>query len=115
MRVTKVQRRNDLPEKLSRLLRRQSSFFHQIIEELTAGHVFQHQVQVLLVLVHIGQAEHVRMVDQLHDGDFPFHLRVCSTNKCGARSKFQSISMPAGVHYYWCGNIPSGGRVGFEF
>lgn len=74
MRMAEIQCRNDLPEKLSRLLRRKSSLFHQIVEKFTAGNVFQHQIQVLLVLVHIGQAEHVRMVDQLHDGDFALHL-----------------------------------------
>lgn len=72
--MTEVQRRDDLPKEFARLLGRQAALLHQIVEQLAAGHVLQHQVQVLFVLVHIGQAEHVRMVDQLHDGDFALHL-----------------------------------------
>lgn len=33
-----------LPEELPGLFRGQTAFFHQIVEQLSAGHVFKHQV-----------------------------------------------------------------------
>ena len=37
--VAEVQRRDDLPEKAARLLRRQPALLHQVVERLAARHV----------------------------------------------------------------------------
>lgn len=74
MRMAEVQRRNYLSEKLARLFRRQTTLFHKIIEQFTAGNVLQHQIEVLVVFVNIREAKDVRMIDQFHYGDFSFHL-----------------------------------------
>lgn len=42
--MAEVQRRDDLSEELPGLLWRQATFFHQVVEQLAARHVFQHQV-----------------------------------------------------------------------
>lgn len=63
MRVAEIQGGDDLPEELARLLRRQSTLLHQVIEELSAGYMLQYQIQILLVLVHIAQAKDVWMID----------------------------------------------------
>ena len=36
--------------------------------------MLQHQVEVLPVLVHVVQTQHVLVLDQLHDGDLALHL-----------------------------------------
>jgi len=63
MRVTEIQGGDDLPEELARLLGRQATLLHQVVEELAAGYMLQYQIQILLVLVHIAQAKDVRMID----------------------------------------------------
>lgn len=42
--MAEVQRRDDLSEELSGLLRCEPTFLHQVVEELSAGHVLQHQI-----------------------------------------------------------------------
>lgn len=41
MGVTKVEGGDNLAKELSRLFRHQSALAHQVVEELTAGHVLQ--------------------------------------------------------------------------
>lgn len=48
MRVTEIQRGDDLPEELPRLLWRKAALLHQIIEQLTTGNVLQHQISAKL-------------------------------------------------------------------
>ena len=74
MTVAKVQSGDNLPEESPGLFRRQSALFDQVIEEFSSGNVFQHQIEVSFVLVHVVQPQHVRMLDQLHDGDLAFDL-----------------------------------------
>ena len=42
--MAEIERRDDLAEEAARLFRRQASFAHQVVEELAAGHVLEHQV-----------------------------------------------------------------------
>lgn len=46
MRVAEIQRGDDLPKELPCLLWRESALFHQIVEQLAAGNVLQHQISV---------------------------------------------------------------------
>lgn len=44
MTVTKVERRDDLPEETSGLFGCKAALFDQIVEKFAAGNVFQHQI-----------------------------------------------------------------------
>lgn len=46
--MAEIQRRDDLPEELPRLLGREPSLFHQIVEQLATGNVLQHQISAKL-------------------------------------------------------------------
>ena len=74
MAVTEVKSRDNLPKESPRLLRCQPAFLDEVIEELPARDVLQHQVEVLPVLVHVVQGQHVLVLYQLHDSDLPLHL-----------------------------------------
>ena len=78
--MAKVESGYDLLEELARLLDGQPRLLDQVVEQLAARHVLEHQIQVLLVLVHVVEAQHVRMLDQLHYGDLALHLSSISTN-----------------------------------
>ena len=74
MAVTKVKSGDNLPKESPRFLGGQSAFLDEVVEQLPAGDVLKHQVEVLPVLVHVVQRQHVLVLDQLHDGDLPLHL-----------------------------------------
>ena len=44
MAVAEVQGGDDLPEELAGLLGREAALLHQVVEQLSARHVLQHQV-----------------------------------------------------------------------
>ena len=74
MAVTKVKSRYNLPKESPRFLRSQPAFLDEVVEQLPARDVLQHQVEVLPVLVHVVQGQHVLVLYQLHDSDLPLHL-----------------------------------------
>ena len=74
MAVTEVEGGDYLSEEPPGFLWRESSFLDEIIEQFSAGNVFQDQVQILFVLVNVVQSQHVRMFDQLHDCYLALHL-----------------------------------------
>ena len=49
---------------------------HVCLDEEIKKHRKKEYVQVLFVFVHVVKTEYVRMFDQLHDGDFSFHLHT---------------------------------------
>ena len=89
--MAKVEGGDDLSEEPPRLLRGQPALLDEVVEQLTPRHVLQHQVliqfstvqyssvhkttyQVFSVLVNIVQAEHVLVLDQLHDCNLALNL-----------------------------------------
>ena len=72
--MTEVKRGDNLPKESSGFLRSQPTFLDEVVEEFPARDVLQHQVEVLPVLVHVVQGQHVLVLYQLHDGDLPLHL-----------------------------------------
>lgn len=58
MRVTEIQRGDNLPEELPRLLGRESSLFHEIVEQLTTGNVLQHQISAKMVAFYFHSNSH---------------------------------------------------------
>ena len=46
MTVAEIQSRDDLPEELPGLFRSQSALLHQVIKQLSARHMLQHQVPI---------------------------------------------------------------------
>ena len=63
-----------MPKGSSGFLGSQPAFLDEVIEEFPARDVLQHQVEVLPVLVHVVQRQHVLVLYQLHDSDLPLHL-----------------------------------------
>ena len=72
--MTEVKGGDDLPKEPPRLLRSKPSFLHEVVKEFSARHVFQHQVQIFAVFIHVVQTQHILVFDQLHDRNFPLHF-----------------------------------------
>ena len=72
--MAEVEGGDDLPEESSCFFRCQATFLDEVVEQFPSTDVLQDQVQVLSVLVHVVQRQHVLVLDQLHDGDLPLHL-----------------------------------------
>lgn len=62
-RVTIFDAVDDGTDRVRRLLLGVVFLLHNAVEELSARHVLQHQVDVLLVLKYLVQLHYVRMVD----------------------------------------------------
>ena len=72
--MTEVKGRDYLPKEPPRLLGGESPLLDEVVEQLSAGHVLKHEVQVLPVFIHVVQTQHVLVLDQLHDRDLTLHL-----------------------------------------
>ena len=68
--VAVVKTVDDLLEEDQGLFLGQAATLHQVVKELAALHKLQDQVQLSLALVHLVQHHHIRVANELHQGDF---------------------------------------------
>ena len=57
--MAKINGRNDLLEKLARLVRSESTLSNQVVKQLPTRHMLQNKIQIFLILVNVNQLEYV--------------------------------------------------------
>mmetsp|Transcript_25481 Transcript_25481/g.64197 ORF Transcript_25481/g.64197 Transcript_25481/m.64197 type:complete len:235 (-) Transcript_25481:648-1352(-) len=67
---------DDLLKKPASLRLPQPQFVHDVVEQLTAGHILHHHEKIRRRVQQLVQTNHVRVVQQLQDGDFSAHFFV---------------------------------------
>ena len=64
-----VHTKDNLAEVHARLVRRQSAPGHQEVKELATSHILHDQEKLLTRLIHIPEAQQIRVLNELHDHD----------------------------------------------
>ena len=87
--VAVVKAIDDLLEEDQGLFLWQATTLHQIVKKLSTLHKLQDQVQLSLTLIHLVQHHHIRVANELHQGDFS--KRCVSEEISQKKSKISSI------------------------